>query len=435
MITFKSTRLKQMINKLAEVFNKIELEWIDSSEDLRNSKHYRNFMEFFPNLKSIFKLGLEKDENEFNRTLKHIFRVFKVFFQLKDGTFSHETLSSKSIQLISEKVIKQLWENENILPLILIYHDVGRFFDRRNHPYQSYKLLSENNLLDSYNISEDEKLLIKKIIQYHLLHATIYTGESTFYGIYALLNDKEFIPILSKEKNREFFINLLEIFTFIDILGYSYAKIYDHYVDYYNEINRILKDILNCWPDKVLVLKRAYAYSQDWLEWRIAGALRIFQFVETKPHLTREFYFNKLKESIKGTNNDFIGKLNWEILMSEYLTHSYKIQIKYGLTFLMILAFGNFQRMGLKIETGISYKLILFWTLLSNKIKSRTKNNQNCLWNVYLVGMPHWSKIDKSFINKLSDKTIGLLIKNSSQEFLKERKEYNLYLNLKQIID
>ncbi len=424
-----------MINKLAEIFNKIELEWIDSSEDLTNSKQYQNFMDCFPNLKSIFKLGLKENETEFNRTLKHILRVFKVFFQLKDGTFIHETLSSKSIQLISEKVINQLWENEKILPLILIYHDIGRFSDRKNHPYHSYQLISERKLLDSSDISEDKQLLIKKIIQYHLLFATIYTGESTFYGIYTLLNDEKFIPILSKKKNRELFINLLEKFTFIDILGYNYAKIYDHYVDYYNEINLILKDILNCWPDKELILKRAYTYSQEWLEWRIAGALRIFQFVETKPHLTKEFYFNKLKESIKGTNNELISKLNWEILKSQYLIHSYKIQIKYGLPFLMILAFGNFQRMGLKIDTGISYKLILFWTLLSKEIESRTKDKKLYLWNVYLVGMPHWSKIDKIFINKLNDNAIELIIKNASQEFIKERKEYNLYLNLKQIID
>jgi hypothetical protein len=424
-----------MISELKETFNKTKLEWIDSTEDLTKSKQYRNFMELFPNLKSIFKLGLENDKNEFHRTLKHIFRVFKVFFQLKDRTFIHETLSPESIQAISEKIINQLRENEIILPLILVYHDIGRFFDRRNHPYQSYKILSESNLLGSYNLSKDEQLLIKKIIQYHLLHATIYTGESTFYGVYALLNDEEFIPIISKKKYRDLFINLLEIFTFIDILGYNYAQIYDHYVDYYNEINCILKEILDCWPDKDLVLKRAYIYSQDWLEWRIAGALRIFQFVETKPYLTKEFYFTKLKESIKETENNFISKLNWEILKREYLTHSYKIQIKYGLAFLMILAFGNFQRMGLKIETGISYKLVLFWSLLSNEINSRTINNQNYLWNVYLVGMPHWSQIDKSFINKLNDHTIELIIKNSSHEFLNERMEYNLYLDLKQILD
>lgn len=424
-----------MIHKLTQILNNIELEWIDSSEDLANSEQYRNILEFFPNLESIFKLGLKKNENEFNRTLKHIFRVLKVFVQLKDGTFCHETLSSQSIQLISEKISTQLQESENILPLILIYHDIGRFFDLKNHPYQSYKLISENNLLDSYVLSTDDQLLIKKIIQYHLLFATIYTGESTFYGIYSLLNDQEFIPILSKEKNRELFINLLEIFTFIDILGYNYAKIYDHYVDYYNELNIILKDILSGWPDKELILKRAHTYSQEWLEWRIAGALRIFQFVETKPYLTKEFYFNRLRESIKGINNELFSEINWEILKSQYLIHSYKIQIKYGLPFLMILAFGTFQRMGLKIDTGISYKLVLFWTLLSKEIASRSKNYKNYLWNVYLVGMPHWSKIDNNFINKLTDNAIELIINNSSHDYLKKRKEYNLYLNLKQILN
>jgi len=231
------------------------------------------------------------------------------------------------------------------------------------------------------------------------------------------------------KKSFDRFVDLLEIFTYIDILGYSYAKIYDHYIKYYKEINLGLKNVLYCLPDKKNALIRAKEYSQDWLEWRLAGALRIFQFVETKKFLTREFYFQKLRESIKDSDNKFINNYNWELLVKEYLVYSYKIQLNYSLAFLMILAFGSFQRMGLKINSGISYKLILFWTLLCKEINSRSKVGEESPWNIFFEGMPHWSKIDITSINMLNEQTLETIIHNSTQKYDKIKEEHNLYLN------
>jgi hypothetical protein len=289
-------------------------------------------------------------------------------------------------------------------------------------------------LLEAFELSNVEKLLIRKLIHYHLLIATIYTGESTFYGIYSLFNDSEFIKLISNKYIIDRFIDLLEVFTYIDILGYFYTKIFDHYIKYYSEISSKLKNILYIWPNNELALEKAKKYSQERLEWRLAGALRIFQFVETKPHLTEEFYYAKLKESIKNSNNELFSELNWNLIKDQYLTHSYKIQMRYSLALLMILAFGSFQRMGLKINTGVSHKLLLFWTLLSKEINLRSKNNHKSLWNIFLEGMPHWSKIDKSFIEILNNDTIESLIHNSNHEFDDDKEEFYLYLDFKQFL-
>jgi len=423
------------MNKLLyQLFNNLDLAWIDNSEEIVNSDEYNTLLSIFPNLENIFQEANYKDNEEFQRTIRHIFRLFKIFYLVQDGQPFHDSLSQESLSIIRKKLLDQNSQHELIIPIILIYHDIGRFIDKKEHPYHSFQLISSKNLLEPYNLSDVDQLLICKVIQYHLLFATIYTGESTYYAVYSLLNDPEFTELFSNEIYIDKFIDMLEIFTYIDILGYSYAKIYDHYVKYYDEINYKLKTILRSWPDKESALTKAKEYSQEWLEWRIAGALRIFQFVETKPYLTKEFYFNKLKQSIKETDNEFISNLNWELIKKKFLVHSYKIQMKYSLALLMILAFGSFQRMGLKIDTGISYKLILFWALLSREVETRAKKKKNHLWNVFLVGMPHWTKINNSFINKLNDDAIESIFKNSTQNFDKNRKEFNLYLDFEPIL-
>ncbi len=422
-----------MLDSLSKLFKNIELSWIDSVANIDSSDEFSDLISIFPNLERIFQDAREKNRDEIQRTIRHIFRSYKIFFLIKSGKFSHETLSQESITKIREKVLNQHSKNQLIIPIILMYHDIGRYVDNKKHPYHSYNLISRMDLLELFELSDIEKLLIKNIVHYHLLIATIYTGESTFYGIYSLFNDPEFIKLLSYENIINRFIDLLEVFTYIDILGYYYTKIFDHYIKYYDEISSKLKMILRFLPDKELALKKAKEYSHEWLEWRLAGALRIFQFVETKPHLTKEFYYNKLKESIKECGNQLLSELNWDSLKDQYLTHSYKIQMRYSLALLMILAFGSFQRMGLKINTGVSYKLILFWTLLSKEVKSRSGNNSKSLWNVFLEGIPHWSKIDKSFIEKINEDKIEIIIHNANHEFDETKGEFTLYLDFNQV--
>ncbi|MFX1324284.1 MAG: hypothetical protein ACFE8N_04960 [Promethearchaeota archaeon] len=419
-----------MINDLYNIFKNLELSWIDSSLDIVNSKEYNDLLSIFPNLESFFREGRLKDEDEFQRTIRHIFRLFKIYFLIQSGDTFQETLSPEASSIIKEKLSTQISLNDLIIPIILMYHDIGRLDNKKEHPYYSYLLISKDKMLKAFELTEIDKILINKVIQYHLLFATIYTGESTFYGIYSLLNDIEFIKLLDNKKYIDRFIDLLEIFTYLDILGYPYSRIYDHYINYYEEINIKLKNILLLWPNKDNALKRSLEYSREWMEWRIAGALRIFQYINTEVYLTKNFYIEKVKSSF---NNDFIDEEDWEIIKVNYLMEISKVQLKYGLAILMLLALGKFFRGPIKENQKISENIAIFWILLSKEIKERSKNDNSFLWNVHFIKLPNWWNWDRKFKKELSYESLYHIIKNSTQEFNEERREFNLYLDFSSI--
>ena len=424
-----------MIDKLHNIFSNLELSWIDSYSEIDKSNDYFSLLSIFPNLEKIFQDGNDREKEEFQRTVRHIFRLFKIFFLIKNGEFSHETLSQESLNVIREKLLNQDSQNELIIPIILMYHDIGRLVNKKDHPYYSYKLISGENLLELFELSDIEKLLINKVIQYHLLFATIYTGESTFYGVYSLLNDTEITELLTNIDNINRFIDLLEIFTYIDILGYSYARIYDHYIAYYDEINNKLKSILSLWPDKEKALNKASTYSQEWIEWRIAGALRIFQYINTQPYLTKDFYFKRVKESTNKDIERLTEEINWDNLKEKYLMNTIRIQIKYGLAMLMLLAFNKFFRGPIKEDDKISNNLILFWVLLAKEVEKRSNRNIEHLWNVHFTGLPNWWKWDRKFKKELNYNTLTKIIENASQDFNNKTREFNLYLDFNSVFN
>lgn len=424
-----------ILTSIKSLFDKVELNTIDHMQQVELSELYRAIVSIFPNLQEIMLAGKNKNHQEFSRTVKHIFRSIKVYFLISENKIFHKTLSPEAHLQLSRKLKIIESENINLVPLILIYHDIGRFIRKRDHPYQSYKLVSQNQLLESYALSKTDELLIKKVIQYHLLFASIYTGESTFLGTLSLLNDPEIESLLSNNFYRELFIDTLEMFTFIDILGYSYAQIFDHYLKYYLEINNILNKILKNWNNKKKASIYAFEISKVWLDWRIAGALRIFQFVETEPYLTTTFYYNVIKSSIAGTKNNLIRNLDWENIVKKYLFEICKVQIKYGLGFLMILAFGKFSRTRLKPDTSISYHLILFWILLSKEMKKRANdNNKILIWNVYILGVKNWFGLVSEQISKLKGELLQNVIENGTHEFDGEKNEYDFYIDFSSLL-
>ncbi|MFW9774020.1 MAG: hypothetical protein ACFFEO_17845 [Candidatus Thorarchaeota archaeon] len=419
-----------MINNLYTIFKNLELSWIDSSSDIVNSKVYNDLLSIFPNLESFFREGRVKDEDEFQRTVRHIFRLFKIYFIIQSGDIFQETLSSEASNIIKEKLSIQISQNDLIIPIILMYHDIGRLDNKKEHPYYSYLVISREKMLKAFELSNIDKILINKVIQYHLLFATIYTGESTFYGVYSLLNDSDFTKLLDNKKYIDRFIDLLEIFTYLDIMGYSYSRIYDHYINYYEEINIKLKNILYLWPKRDKALKKSLKYSREWMEWRIAGALRIFQYENTESYLTKNFYIEKVKSSFY---NAYIDDNDWESIKNNYLMEVSKVQIKYGLAILMLLAIGKFFRGPIKTNQEVSKNIAIFWILLSKEIKKRSINNDSFLWNVHFIKLPNWWKWDRKFKKELSYDSLNHIIKNAAQDFNEERKEFNLYLDFSSI--
>ncbi|MHA1671436.1 MAG: hypothetical protein ACTSV5_12785 [Promethearchaeota archaeon] len=423
-----------MIKDLQNIFNKITLTDIDTLKDFINTQLFHEFVSLYPNLKEILAFGREKNPQEFNRTVKHIFRTIKVFLLIQSGNFNYPGFSTNSINQILTKIKKISDFNIDLIPIILVYHDIGKFIRKRDHPQQSFILISENGLLNSFKLDEKLRILIEKVIQYHVLFATIYTGESTYYGTYSLIHDADLVNLFSEPRFLDLFIDTLEVFTYIDVLGYSYSQIFDHYIKYYEEINLKLKEILLLLPDKESALKRAIYYSYSWIEWRIAGALRIFQFISTQPYLTQEFYFDKLKSSMNSTpKNDYNGISNWEDLVRLDLEQSFRIQIKYGLAFLMILAFGSFHRASMNQKVEISPNLLSFWIILTEEIIKRSQEDTKAPWNVYILGIKNWSSIPTKIFKKINVSFIRNIINDAKSEYDKNINEYNLNLDLSQI--
>ncbi|NVM17238.1 MAG: hypothetical protein HWN80_05935 [Candidatus Lokiarchaeota archaeon] len=422
-----------IIKQLQKIFS--DVSDIDSLKEIEQTKFYTDFLKLFPNLSEVFNLGIDRDKQEFTRTIKHIFRSIKIFLSLLSNSFSYEGFSSQTISKISKKIEDIQEYNSLIIPLILIYHDIGKFVRKRDHPYQSFILISDRKLLSPFELIENDKLLIRKVIQYHILFATIYTGESTYYGSYSLISDSFLTQLLSDHKYLDLFVDLLEIFTFIDILGYSYSQIFDHYVIYYERINQKLKEIFRLVSDKEKAIQKALQYSQEWIDWRIAGAMRIFQFIGTKPYLSEEFYYNTIKaslDSIPFEKYNF-SRMEWEQLKENALNQSCKIQIKYGLAFLMILAFGSFHRATVKEDVKISYNLLLFWMLLCRETKKRSIKNDDGLWNVYILGIHNWFTLSRKIFMKINEKLISTVIQEAESFFDKELREYTLNLDLSAI--
>ena len=427
-----------MLNELIELFGKIDVVWCDNpGKEIHKSENYEKLMRIFPNLQEIHQEGIKKNQFEFNRTMRHIFRSFKVYYLLKQGNFNYELLSRDSLQQIRTKLVKFSTLNESYIPILLMYHDIGRFVDRKTHATHSSNWIKHGVLFEEFDLSPKDRLLLRKVIEYHLFLATIYTGESTFYGILSLLNDSEFTELLAfQDRNyAELFVDLLELFTYLDIFGYPYSRIFDHYLIYYGEINHKLKNLLSLWSNIDEIVTLAKQYAIEWTDWRLAGALRIFQFVKTKPYLTEEFYFNVLKESIRPDYEKQDTPFQWGSTKTEYLSNIYKFQLKYALPFLMLLAFGQFKRFRLKENQKLSSKLIKFWILLSSEVKKRGLKDEEAVWNVYFEKVPFWSEITKSFVDKLEINKIQSIIHDAKLVFDNKKKEYNFYLDFGQLSD
>ena len=257
-----------MFKKLQNIFSDVNLTEIDNLKELDQSHLYKKFLRQFPNLSEIFEMGIKRDRQEFIRTIRHIFRSIKIYTKLLDKTFSYDLFSEKTITSIYNKIKKIESTNHLFIALILIYHDIGKFVRKRDHPQQSFVLISDRKLLSPFKLERYDHLLIEKVIQYHILFATIFTGESTHYGSFSLINDLELTQLISDNKYLDLFVDLLEIFTFIDILGYSYSQIFDHYLIYYELINQNLKDIFKLLPNKEKAIQKAFQHSQEWIDWR-----------------------------------------------------------------------------------------------------------------------------------------------------------------------
>jgi HD superfamily phosphodiesterase len=127
----------------------------------------------------------------------------------------------------------------------LLYHDIGRPFNKEWHTYESAKIIEEYNLFLKSEIPQKYIRILLGVIKHHLFFGTIFTGESSYLGATILLRDQSLKPIWESKEEIDLFFQILLLFTVIDILGYDYSKIFDHYLYYYLKIKKIYKMVSN----------------------------------------------------------------------------------------------------------------------------------------------------------------------------------------------
>ncbi|MFX0133830.1 MAG: hypothetical protein ACFFDN_09305 [Candidatus Hodarchaeota archaeon] len=417
------------INQLEKIFTDLPINWVDDNRNkILESEVFNEFIELFPKIKDILQVGISTDKEESERTLRHTFRLLKVYYQLKNDEFIHKSLNSDSMEKIRSLIGKIDQKNLLYLPLILIFHDIGRPFNRKLHTYESAKIVKKWNLLDDYGLTKKEIRLITKVIEYHLLIGTIFTGESTYYALNTLFNDVEFVEFLEDKEFVKNFMLLSSTFTILDPFGYFYAQIFDHYIEKYSEIQHTISEILFNWPDINLIQNKLRKVCLDRLDWRLACSLRIFQLIGTKPQLTYNFFIEKIKKSVEVFLNKTMNENEWLEFKQTYLSDIYLIQLKYALPILMVLASGEFKRI-FRPKT-VNTNLIHFWINLNQRIKKENEiskfRNEN--WNVIFEGIPHWTRLKNSFSQFLDKDRLKTVIENAEVKLDHDRKENWLLL-------
>ncbi|MFX0070358.1 MAG: hypothetical protein ACFFAO_04630, partial [Candidatus Hermodarchaeota archaeon] len=288
----------------------------------------------------------------------------------------------------------------------------------------------QKDLFKKFSLSLSQKTILIGNIKYHLLPGTIFTGESSYSGAVSLLNDNSLLEIWKSPSDIEIFFSSLIDFTLIDIWGYDYSKIYDHYFDYYAQIRSNLSKIFikntnNSPIERVNAVREDYFKIDDQnLKWRVACALRIFQFVETQNYLTKDFFYDKIDESLARIN------LNWnQFKISLGKVHPL-IQFKYALAIMMILASGSFKREPLTPSEEIQPYIFNFWEVCANMVKNfrhthqPNKKREFMLWN-FIFEFPYRSIFKPKFLKYVSS---GSLFNNLKEQTPKYDSELNQYI-------
>ncbi len=411
-----------LYDSLQDIFKNVTLKFCDSpGRDIFESNEMKRLSNLLPEWGSIIYEGLNHDEVETYRTIRHIFRSLWSYYAIMNEKFESNVKKEniKSLQKDLEKIFEY---QSDFLPLLLLYHDIGRPFNREWHTFESAKIVHQKKLFHRFHLTPIQRIILTGVIRHHLLPGTVFTGESSYFGAISLYNDESLQDIWSSYENIDILFHTLMVFTIIDIWGYDYSKIYDHYFSHYLEIrNNLIRVFTNL---KSIEKKDHHIYLyQEFskidklnLKWRIACALRIFQFVNTQSYLTEKFYFAKIDEGLNDKNQ------TWKDF-SSYLGNEHSlIQFKYALPLMMVLASGNFVRKPFDIEEKIHSKIFDFWQTCTNIVRSSSKNptlsssNHPILWN-FIFNLPRgWFYQSKQVKYVLSDNFL-MNIRKSSIEF------------------
>ena len=313
---------------------------------------------------------------------------------------------------------------------ILLYHDIGRPFNKEWHTYESAKIIEEYNLFLKSEIPQKYIRILLGVIKHHLLFGTIFTGESSYLGATILLRDQSLKPIWESKEETDLFFQILLLFTVIDILGYDYSKIFDHYLHYYLKIKKglqngfkLIRTFKNPEKKEDALFSFFNKLDEKNLKWRIACSLRIFQFVTTKENLTEEFYHKKIERGLVEIDS------NWQLFKENLGGVHSLIQFKYALPLLMILASGSFTRTPINKDFIVNENIFHFWKVCTSKIKNHySSQNNSSLWNIIFQFPRNWFR-NIEFLKLLNSEKLFSLISKKSPIFDTSFSTYQLYIS------
>lgn len=418
---------------IQDLSEKISLNWLEQyGKEPEKTQEYHEILQVFPELTNLFNAGYQKDSQEYSRTLSHTFHTIAVHNRINSLSFPESGLEDINALYKLSNSIREF--NPLTMPLILWLHDIGKLEDTRDHTTKSAEIIKKWRLLRKGKLSEEEILLITKVIQYHLLIGPLYSGETTYMAFGTLLEDEEFFPVLREKKLTEVFVNALVLFTMIDIWAYPYntKAISASKIENYLRIGEELKSILN---DSALideVYERLEIKAKENLDWRFYCFMRAFALLGAKPHLTLQFYREKVLDGAGRYLGKAISEREWEEFKEKNLGLLYKVQFRYALATICSLAFGStsiFREPWLP-QHPLNPRIFALLVSLNEKIsleERRTGIPRSALWNVVFIGTPNFFK-KTDLIERLNEP--GAVEALTAEGRVEEGKNYSLYLDL-----
>lgn len=377
---------------LADAFQAVDLSTCDGpAQSLLESALFATICRGVPAWGDLVTRGRAKDHVEADRTLRHTIRTLWVYFAIRQGRFAVEGLDRAHLRYLWRQIRALEEVNPDLFPLILLFHDIGRPFNVQEHSFESARLI--NALPRPESLSREQFVLFRAVVKYHLLPGTILTGESSYTGATALLRDPEVEPLFQSPAAADLVRRLftyLEIFTYVDLWGYDYARVLDHYFTYYQEIRENLVATLTPRaPDSTRAelprVARALAKRDDEnLLWRLACSLRVFQFAHTRLNLTPRFFFEKIQAGLAGLG----WSPNPERPLSALFPGHARIQFKYALPMMMVLARGRFSRDPIGETEPMDARVLRWWRAICGRLEELAPDA--VLWEVIFHAERLW---------------------------------------------
>ena len=386
----------------------ISLNWLEHNRDhIDNTAEFNTLTRLFPGLEEIFHKGRQKDPDEYVRTLIHTFQTQAAYNNVCSGEFLESGLEGHALGEVRHLAGSISLFSPRLMPTILWLHDIGRLEEKSRHNEKSAEMISEFGLLGKEEFSDEEALLIQKVVRYHLLIGTLYTGESSYTSFRPLMGDGQFQGILNNKTSLGMFLDSLTLFTIIDVWGYHIHDISSAMIDNYMEIRREMGEIFADRSDISGILKALTDKSRTHMDWRLMGYMMAFSKIGKKPHLTLKFYAGMVEDGFKRYAEREGLSIDWKDFKAGYLDKMDYVQFKYGLGVLIPLSYGGTgKKMHLTEQTRMNVNLFHLLVCINNRLSKEELTNSECipsgLWDVVFKGYPQWNR-KTNFHQKLND--------------------------------